>query len=170
VSTPLADRTETAAALSYLGILGRDAALVALRARVGALEARIETIAADLRAAEAVPPILLVETEYERASCRRSGDGSPLSSPAWNRESWRGCRRRRGTEASGCHGAAERRRDGRGVRLLVDATDAAADAPDVEHEAGAGRMPRLHEPRVLVRRGRTRDRAGLEGGHASRVM
>lgn len=67
LSNPQADRTTTVAALSFLGILGRDDALIALRARVAALDAQIASASADLADAAEVPEILLVEAEYERA-------------------------------------------------------------------------------------------------------
>jgi len=66
LSSPRTDRTETVAALSFLGILGRESALAALWARVGALDAATQVLAADLSAAEGVPEILLVEAEFER--------------------------------------------------------------------------------------------------------
>lgn len=66
LSTPQTDRTVTVAALSFLGILGRDDAVVALHARVAALDAAIALAAADLAAASEVPPILLIEAEYDR--------------------------------------------------------------------------------------------------------
>lgn len=67
LSQPQADRTTTIAALSFLGILGKDGAVAALRSRVAALEALIASVDADLREATEVPEILLVEAEYERA-------------------------------------------------------------------------------------------------------
>lgn len=70
LSAPLADRTETVAALSYIAILGKDAALAALRARRGALEVAVEAISQDLAAAQGVPALLLVEAEFERAQLR----------------------------------------------------------------------------------------------------
>lgn len=70
LSMPLVDRAETIAALSFLGILSRDAAVAALRARTGALDAAIQTLSADLDTAPALPPILLIEAEYERAQLR----------------------------------------------------------------------------------------------------
>lgn len=66
LSTPQPDRTVTVAALSFLGILGKDDALVALRARVAALDAMIALAAADLATASGIAPILLIEAEYER--------------------------------------------------------------------------------------------------------
>ncbi|UJP10400.1 PadR family transcriptional regulator [Microbacterium sp. KUDC0406] len=48
LSTPQADRTVTVAALSFLGILARDDAVVALHARVAALDAAIALAASDL--------------------------------------------------------------------------------------------------------------------------
>lgn len=47
-----------------------DAAVAALRARTGALDAAIQTLSADLDTAPALPPILLIEAEYERAQLR----------------------------------------------------------------------------------------------------
>ena len=66
VSTPQPDRTVTVAALSFLGILGTDDALAALRARVGALDTQLAVLAADLGEARDLPPVLVVEAEYER--------------------------------------------------------------------------------------------------------
>ncbi|ALX67447.1 PadR family transcriptional regulator [Microbacterium sp. XT11] len=65
LSAPLADRTETVAALSYLGILGRDAGIAALRARLAATDAAIAALADDLEAAAGVPEILLIEGQFE---------------------------------------------------------------------------------------------------------
>lgn len=67
LSTPQPDRTTSVAALSFLGILGRDEALVALRARIAALDAQIASASADLAEAADVPEILLIESDYERS-------------------------------------------------------------------------------------------------------
>jgi len=67
LSVPQADRTATIAALSYLGILEQEEALVALRARIAALDAQIASVSADLAEAADVPEILLVEAEFDRA-------------------------------------------------------------------------------------------------------
>lgn len=67
LSVPQADRTTTAAALSFVGVLGRDGALTAMRARVAALDAELARTAADLEQAIDVPELLLVEAGYERA-------------------------------------------------------------------------------------------------------
>lgn len=66
LSSPRTDRTETVAALSFLGILGKGPAVAALRARVGALDAATQMLTADLSAAAGLPEILLVEAEFER--------------------------------------------------------------------------------------------------------
>lgn len=66
LSTPQTDRTLTVAALSFLGVLGRDEALVALRARLAALDAAVSLASSDLAAASDVPEILLIEAEYDR--------------------------------------------------------------------------------------------------------
>lgn len=74
VSIPQKDRTVTIAALSYLGILGKDDTILALRARIAALEAEIASINSDLDDAADVPEILLVEAEYERSQLRTERD------------------------------------------------------------------------------------------------
>lgn len=67
LAQPQADRTATVAALSFLGILGEEEAVVALRARIAALDAMISSAVGDLAEAADVPEILLVEAEFERA-------------------------------------------------------------------------------------------------------
>lgn len=66
LSRPQQDRTATVAALSFLGIIGKEGALAALRARIAALDELIASVSADLSEAVEVPPLLLVEAEYER--------------------------------------------------------------------------------------------------------
>lgn len=66
LSRPQPDRTTTVAALSFLGIIGKEGALAALRARIAALDELIASVTADLSEATEVPPLLLVEAEYER--------------------------------------------------------------------------------------------------------
>lgn len=66
LSAPHGDRTGTSAALSFIGILSRDEAVLALNARVAALEAMIGRISSEIDAASEVPAILLVEADYER--------------------------------------------------------------------------------------------------------
>jgi len=66
LSVPQSDRTVTVAALSFMGVLARDEAMLAMRARVAALEAAAGRQAAELERASDVPAILLVEAEYER--------------------------------------------------------------------------------------------------------
>lgn len=65
LATPQADRTATVAALSFMGILSFDEAVAALGARIAALDAALARAAADLAEAVDVPPILLVEAEYD---------------------------------------------------------------------------------------------------------
>jgi DNA-binding PadR family transcriptional regulator len=67
VATPEPDATLTTAALSFLGVLGRDEAVTALRARIAALELQLATLVADLGEAAEVPPILLVEARFDEA-------------------------------------------------------------------------------------------------------
>lgn len=66
LSAPHGDRTATTAALSFLGVLSKEEAVLALRARVAASEAVIARLDAEREAASEVPPILLVEADYER--------------------------------------------------------------------------------------------------------
>lgn len=66
LSTPQADRTATVAALSFMGILAKDDAVLALRARIAGLDAAIALASADLASATGVAPILLVEADYDR--------------------------------------------------------------------------------------------------------
>ena len=66
LSTPQADRTATVAALSFIGILDRDDAVLAVRARIAALDAAIALASADLAAAAGIAPVLLIEAEYDR--------------------------------------------------------------------------------------------------------
>lgn len=74
IAVPQKDRTVTVAALSYLGILGKDDAILALRARIAALEAEVASINSDLDDATDVPEILLIEAEYERSQLRAERD------------------------------------------------------------------------------------------------
>ncbi|WP_210418485.1 PadR family transcriptional regulator [Agromyces intestinalis] len=67
LATPESDATLSYAALSFMGALTRDDALVALRARIAALDVQRATLAADLAEASGVPPILLVESRLEQA-------------------------------------------------------------------------------------------------------
>ncbi|WP_198165774.1 PadR family transcriptional regulator [Agromyces laixinhei] len=67
LATPEPDATLAYAALSFMGALGRDEAVAALRARVAAIELKLARIAGDLAEAEGVPRILLVEAEFELA-------------------------------------------------------------------------------------------------------
>ena len=67
IATPEPDATLTEAALSFIGVLGRDEALSALRARYAALELQLATLAADFGEARALPPILLVEARFDEA-------------------------------------------------------------------------------------------------------
>lgn len=67
LSTPHGDRTGTIAALSFLGILSQKEAVLALRARVAAVDVAIGRKEADLRGAVDLPPLLLVEADYERS-------------------------------------------------------------------------------------------------------
>ena len=68
LSTPQADRTATVAALSFVGVLAEADALLAVRARIAALDAAIALASADLAAASGIAPILLIEAEYDRSS------------------------------------------------------------------------------------------------------
>lgn len=74
LSVPQNDRTTTIAALSYLGILGKNEAILALRARIAALETEIASLSSDLDHAADVPEILLIEAEYERSQQRTECD------------------------------------------------------------------------------------------------
>nr|WP_040522962.1 PadR family transcriptional regulator [Gordonia araii] len=65
LATPQPDRTLTVAALSFLGILSRDDALLALRARIAALASDLAVKESELAEAGGLPPILLIEAEYE---------------------------------------------------------------------------------------------------------
>ena len=67
LATPEADATLFYAALSFMGVLGAEEALAALRARVAALDLQRTRLDGDLAQASGVPRILLVEAEYERA-------------------------------------------------------------------------------------------------------
>ncbi|WP_134322187.1 PadR family transcriptional regulator [Cumulibacter soli] len=66
LSTPQPDRTVTIAALSFVGVLTRDETLLALRARLTALDSAVALATSDLESAAEVPEILLVEAAYER--------------------------------------------------------------------------------------------------------
>jgi len=74
LSQPQTDRTTTIAALSFLGVLGRDEALVALRARIAALDARLSSITVDLRDVADLPEILLVEADFDRTQLASERD------------------------------------------------------------------------------------------------
>lgn len=74
LSAPQSDRTVTIAALSYIGVLGKGEAVLALRARIAALDARIASIGSDLDDASDVPEVLLIEAEYERSQQRAERD------------------------------------------------------------------------------------------------
>lgn len=65
LQVPHGDRSSTVAALSFIGILAQDEAVLALRARIAALDAMVGRLESDLHAAGELPPILLVEAEYE---------------------------------------------------------------------------------------------------------
>lgn len=67
LATPDDDASVAAAALSYLGVLGREEALAALRARLAALELQRSRLRADLAEAAHVPELLLVEADFEGA-------------------------------------------------------------------------------------------------------
>ncbi|MGW9169647.1 PadR family transcriptional regulator [Agromyces sp. NPDC055658] len=67
LASPDPDAVLAYAALSFMGVLGRDEAIAALRARVAAIDLALARIAADLAEARGVPRILLIETEFERA-------------------------------------------------------------------------------------------------------
>nr|WP_246286275.1 PadR family transcriptional regulator [Microbacterium pseudoresistens] len=66
LSVPQPDRTVTIAGLSFLAVLSRDEALLALRARIAALAADIAVKSADIATTGHLPPLLVVEAEYER--------------------------------------------------------------------------------------------------------
>jgi DNA-binding PadR family transcriptional regulator len=65
LSTPQPDRTLTVAALSLVGILTKEEALLALGARRASLDAGIAVATAELKDATDVPEILLIEAQYE---------------------------------------------------------------------------------------------------------
>ncbi len=67
LATPESDATLAYAALSFMGVLGADEAMAALRARVAAIDLAAARLAGDLAEARGVPRILLIEAEYERA-------------------------------------------------------------------------------------------------------
>ncbi|WP_214403966.1 PadR family transcriptional regulator [Pseudonocardia lacus] len=68
LAVPDADATLLVAALSFVGALARQQALIALRARLDALDARLHGLAEGLATVPAaVPRLLLVESEFERA-------------------------------------------------------------------------------------------------------
>lgn len=74
LTAPQSDRTVTVAALSFVGILGHDEALLALRARLATLEAEIAALGFDLAEARDIPPILLIEAEYENSQLAAERD------------------------------------------------------------------------------------------------
>lgn len=67
LSTPEPDATLMEAALSFMGILQRDEAITALRARAAALDVQRSRLTGDLAEATEVPPLLLVEADFELA-------------------------------------------------------------------------------------------------------
>lgn len=67
LATPEADATLTYAALSFMGVLGGDEAMAALRARIAAIELKLARLTADLAEASDLPRILLIEAEFEQA-------------------------------------------------------------------------------------------------------
>lgn len=67
LASPDPDAVLAYAALSFMGVLGRDEAVAALKARVAAIDLSLARLAADLAEAQGVPRILLIEAEYERA-------------------------------------------------------------------------------------------------------
>ena len=67
LATPEPDATLTYAALSFMGVLGADEAMAALRARIAAIELTLARLAADLAEASDLPRILLIEAEFEQA-------------------------------------------------------------------------------------------------------
>ncbi|KRC61956.1 PadR family transcriptional regulator [Agromyces sp. Root81] len=67
LATPEPDATLAYAALSFIGALGPDETLAALRARVAAIELKLARLAGDLGEAVGVPRILLLEAEFEQA-------------------------------------------------------------------------------------------------------
>jgi DNA-binding PadR family transcriptional regulator len=70
LATPEADADLTYAALSFVSVLQRDAAVAALRARVRAMESAIGDLEAALQLAVDVPRLLLTESEFELARLR----------------------------------------------------------------------------------------------------
>src|SRR5690606_19075028 len=73
-ATPTADADVTYAALSFIAVLGREQAVAALESRAAALTAAIGRLEADLAGAADVPPLLLIESEYELARMRAERD------------------------------------------------------------------------------------------------
>ncbi|WP_173922907.1 PadR family transcriptional regulator [Agromyces sp. Marseille-P2726] len=67
LATPEPDATLAYAALSFMGVLGLDEAVAALRSRVAAIDLRLARLRGDLAEAHGVPRILLVEAEFEQA-------------------------------------------------------------------------------------------------------
>lgn len=74
LATPTADADVTYAALSFIAVLEREQAVAALRSRAAALMSAIAELEADLAGAAGVPPLLLVESEYELARMRAERD------------------------------------------------------------------------------------------------
>lgn len=74
LATPTADADVTYAALSFIAVLEREQAIAALRGRAAALLAAVADLEADLAAAADVPPLLLVESDYELARLRAESD------------------------------------------------------------------------------------------------
>ncbi|HEY8471784.1 MAG TPA: helix-turn-helix transcriptional regulator [Natronosporangium sp.] len=74
LATPTADADVTYAALSFIAVLGREQAVAALESRAAALTAAIGRLEADLAGAADVPPLLLIESEYELARMRAERD------------------------------------------------------------------------------------------------
>lgn len=68
LATPDADATLFVAALSFVGVLVREQALAALRTRLDLLDARLRGLEEGIATVPAaVPRLLLVESEFERA-------------------------------------------------------------------------------------------------------
>ena len=66
LATPEPDATLLYAALSFMGVLGLDEAMAALRARIATIDLKLARLSGDLAEARGVPRILLVEAEFEQ--------------------------------------------------------------------------------------------------------
>ena len=66
LATPEPDATLLYAALSFMGVLGLDEAMAALRARIATIDLKLARLSGDLADARGVPRILLVEAEFEQ--------------------------------------------------------------------------------------------------------